>query len=68
MDFVRIIKIINIDHLLTIFTFRDNDITDAIYETFSVDDEVFGEKRTIDLKADGRNIEVTNDNKKEWVE
>lgn len=47
---------------------RDNDITDAIYETFSVEDEVFGEKVTIDLKPGGRDVEVTNDNKKEWVE
>jgi len=46
----------------------DNDITDAIYETFSVEDEVFGEKTTIDLKPNGRDIEVTNDNKKEWIE
>lgn len=46
----------------------DNDITDAIYETFSVEDEVFGEKVTIDLKPGGRDVEVTNDNKKEWVE
>ncbi|KAF4551761.1 PE3 ubiquitin-protein ligase hulA-like protein [Elsinoe fawcettii] len=46
----------------------DNDITDAIYETFSVEDEVFGEKVTIDLKPGGRDIEVTNENKKEWVE
>ncbi|KAF2223411.1 putative ubiquitin-protein ligase [Elsinoe ampelina] len=46
----------------------DNDITDAIYETFSVEDEVFGEKVTIDLKPGGRDIEVTNDNKKEWVD
>ncbi|KAF2155560.1 putative E3 ubiquitin-protein ligase hula [Myriangium duriaei CBS 260.36] len=46
----------------------DHDITDAIYETFSVEDEVFGEKVVIDLKPGGRDIEVTNDNKKEWVE
>jgi len=46
----------------------DNDITDAIYETFAVEDEVFGEKVTIDLKPGGRDVEVTNDNKKEWVE
>ena len=46
----------------------DNDITDAIYETFAVEDEVFGEKRILDLKPGGRDIDVTNDNKKEWVE
>lgn len=45
----------------------ENDITGVIYDTFSVDDEMFGEARTTDLKEDGRNIEVTEENKKEWV-
>lgn len=47
---------------------RNNDITDVTFETFSVEDEVFGEKTTIDLKPGGREISVTNENKKEWVE
>ncbi|EME84210.1 uncharacterized protein MYCFIDRAFT_163044 [Pseudocercospora fijiensis CIRAD86] len=46
----------------------DNDITDVIYSTFSVEDERFGEKVTVDLKPGGRDIEVTNENKKEYVE
>ena len=46
----------------------ENDITDILDQTFSVDDEQFGETRTIDLKPNGRNIPVTNDNKKEYVE
>ncbi|KAF2864076.1 E3 ubiquitin-protein ligase pub1 [Piedraia hortae CBS 480.64] len=46
----------------------ENDITDVIYSTFSVDDEKFGERETVDLKQDGRNIEVTNENKKEYVQ
>ena len=36
--------------------------------TFSTDDERFGETVTIDLKPNGRNIEVTNENKKEYIE
>ncbi|KAH3666134.1 hypothetical protein OGAPHI_004323 [Ogataea philodendri] len=46
----------------------DNDITDVIYETFSIEEDRFGEKVTIDLKPNGRNIEVTNENKREFVE
>jgi len=46
----------------------DNDITDVIYSTFSVEDERFGEKVTVDLKPGGRDIEVTNENKREYVE
>jgi len=46
----------------------ENDITDILDQTFSVDDEQFGETRTIDLKPGGRDIPVTNDNKQEYVE
>lgn len=46
----------------------ENDITDIIYETFSVEVDHFGEKKTIDLKPNGRDIDVTNENKKEFVE
>jgi len=34
----------------------------------SIDDERFGETVTIDLMPNGRNIEVTNANKKEYIE
>ena len=46
----------------------ENDITDVIFSTFSVEDERFGEKVTVDLKPGGQDIEVTNENKKEYVE
>lgn len=48
--------------------YRDNDIDDVLDLTFSTDDERFGETVTIDLKPGGRDIEVTNDNKREYVE
>ncbi|KAK0514382.1 hypothetical protein JMJ35_002999 [Cladonia borealis] len=46
----------------------ENDITGVIEPTFSTEDESFGEVQTIDLKPNGRNIEVTNENKKEYIE
>ena len=46
----------------------DNDVTDVIYSTFSVEDERFGEKVTVELKPGGKDIEVTNENKREYVE
>ncbi|EAU30705.1 E3 ubiquitin--protein ligase pub1 [Aspergillus terreus NIH2624] len=46
----------------------DNDIEGIIELTFAVDDEKFGERRTIDLKPGGRDIPVTNENKHEYVE
>ncbi|GAN03456.1 ubiquitin-protein ligase [Mucor ambiguus] len=46
----------------------DNDITDVLDLTFSVDDDRFGEMVTVDLKDGGRDIEVTEENKKEYVD
>lgn len=46
----------------------ENDITEAGLEmTFSVDNEEFGVVKTIDLIDDGRNVIVTNENKKEYA-
>jgi E3 ubiquitin-protein ligase NEDD4 len=47
---------------------RDNDITDVLEETFSVTEDRFGELITIDLKPGGSEIQVTEENKKEYVE
>lgn len=44
-----------------------NDITDIIDLTFSVEAEDYGQKKIIDLKPDGRNIPVTEENKQEYV-
>ncbi|KAK3995772.1 hypothetical protein QBC44DRAFT_13292 [Cladorrhinum sp. PSN332] len=47
----------------------ENDISDAMLEqTFSTEDERFGVMCVEDLKPNGRNIEVTNENKKEYVD
>ncbi|KAI9805560.1 MAG: hypothetical protein M1825_000811 [Sarcosagium campestre] len=45
----------------------ENDVED-LDMTFSTEDERFGEQLEIDLKPDGRNISVTNENKKEYVD
>jgi E3 ubiquitin-protein ligase NEDD4 len=46
----------------------NNDITDALELTFSTDDERFGEMTSIELKPGGEDIEVTNENKREYVD
>lgn len=46
----------------------ENNIEEVLELTFSTDDERFGETVTIDLKPNGRNIDVTNENKKEYIE
>ena len=46
----------------------DNEINDVLDLTFSADDDRFGEVVTVDLIPNGRDIEVTDENKKEYVE
>ncbi|OAX80052.1 E3 ubiquitin-protein ligase RSP5 [Emergomyces africanus] len=47
----------------------EHDITGVFDElTFSIDDDQFGERKTVDLLPNGSNIPVTNENKKQYVE
>ncbi|EGE79535.2 E3 ubiquitin-protein ligase hulA [Blastomyces dermatitidis ATCC 18188] len=47
----------------------EHDITGVFDElTFSIDDDQFGERKTVDLIPNGSNIPVTNENKKQYVE
>ncbi|PPQ65093.1 hypothetical protein CVT24_003054 [Panaeolus cyanescens] len=46
----------------------ENDITDVIDDTFTTTEERFGEMVTIELKPGGSDIQVTEENKKEYVE
>ncbi|KAH7399137.1 hypothetical protein DE146DRAFT_524737 [Phaeosphaeria sp. MPI-PUGE-AT-0046c] len=45
----------------------NNDITDIITETFSVEVEAFGEMQVVDLIENGRDIPVTEENKHEYI-
>ncbi|KAH8730382.1 hypothetical protein GQ44DRAFT_823136 [Phaeosphaeriaceae sp. PMI808] len=45
----------------------NNDITDIITETFSVEVEAFGEMQVVDLIENGHDIPVTEDNKHEYI-
>ncbi|KAI0506581.1 hypothetical protein F5B22DRAFT_442079 [Xylaria bambusicola] len=45
----------------------NNDITDIITETFSVEDDEFGVTKVSDLCENGRNIPVTEENKHDYV-
>lgn len=47
---------------------KDNDITDVLDLNFTVDQEVFGEIVEKELKPNGKNIPVTEKNKKEYIE
>lgn len=55
------------DYYKSLVWMLENDITGVVVETFSVEEEAFGEHKTIDLIENGQNIEVTNENKQEYV-
>ncbi|XP_065065475.1 E3 ubiquitin-protein ligase SMURF2-like [Rhopilema esculentum] len=46
----------------------DNDITNIIYQSFAVEKSSFGTLNSFELKPDGKDIPVTEENKKEYVQ
>ncbi|KAG2385835.1 hypothetical protein C9374_002984 [Naegleria lovaniensis] len=44
-----------------------NDIEDVLYYTFTQEVDEFGQRKQIELKPNGKNISVTNENKLEYV-
>ncbi|KAH6900081.1 hypothetical protein B0T10DRAFT_14649 [Thelonectria olida] len=55
------------DYYKSLCWMLDNDITDIITETFSVEDDEFGVTNVIDLIPNGREITVTEENKHDYV-
>jgi len=55
------------DYYKSLVWMLENDITDIIVETFSVEDDEFGVTKVVDLIENGRNIPVTDENKHEYV-
>ncbi|KAI1139536.1 hypothetical protein F5Y05DRAFT_411725 [Hypoxylon sp. FL0543] len=55
------------DYYKSLSWMLDNDITDIITETFSVEDDEFGVTKIHDLIPNGRNIPVTEENKHDYV-
>ncbi|KAF2428697.1 hypothetical protein EJ08DRAFT_315920 [Tothia fuscella] len=65
---VKDMESLDLEYYKSLLWILQNDITDIITETFSVETEAFGEVQTVDLKKpDGRNIPVNQDNKEEYV-
>ncbi|KAH3666429.1 hypothetical protein WICMUC_005697 [Wickerhamomyces mucosus] len=61
------LETIDLDYYKSLMWMLENDITDIIIETFSVDTDDYGEVKTIDLVPDGREISVTEENKHDYV-
>ncbi|KAI9791822.1 MAG: hypothetical protein M1816_003367 [Peltula sp. TS41687] len=64
---VKDMETLDLDYYKSLVWMLENDITDIITETFSVETEAFGETQIVDLKENGRNIPVTEANKQEYV-
>ena len=51
----------------TVLCFRENDIEDVLEHSFSVEHSSFGQVQEIELKPGGKDMCVTEENKKEYV-
>ena len=65
---VKDMETLDLDYYKSLRWMLENDITDIITETFSVQIDEFGVQKTIDLIDNGRNIPVTEENKREYVQ
>ncbi|KAH0544802.1 hypothetical protein FGG08_001031 [Glutinoglossum americanum] len=64
---IKDMETLDLDYYKSLVWMLENDITDIITETFSVETDAFGESQTIDLIPDGHNTPVTEENKHEYV-
>lgn len=65
---IKDMETLDLDYYKSLVWMLENDITDIITETFSLETDDFGEKQVIDLIDNGRNIPVTQENKEEYVQ
>ncbi|CAO3607400.1 unnamed protein product [Cunninghamella blakesleeana] len=63
----RDVEAIDPEYYKSLVWMLDNDITDVIDLTFSMEMDDFGTTKTIDLKPGGRDLPVTEQNKREYV-
>ena len=59
---------LDLDYYKSLLWMLENDITEIITETFSVETDDFGVIEVVDLTENGRNIPVTEENKHEYVQ
>ncbi|KAF2834163.1 hypothetical protein M501DRAFT_1001473 [Patellaria atrata CBS 101060] len=64
---IKDMETLDLDYYKSLLWMLENDITDLIVETFSIEADAFGETKVIDLIENGRNIPVTEENKQEYV-
>ena len=65
---IKDMESLDLDYYKSLEWILENDVTEIITETMSIESEDFGENRIIDLVENGRNIPVTEENKHEYVQ
>ncbi|CAG8513467.1 7938_t:CDS:10, partial [Acaulospora morrowiae] len=63
----RDVEAIDLEYYNSLVWMLNNDITNVVDLTFSVETDYYGQKQTIELKENGANIPVTEENKREYV-
>ncbi|CAK9440605.1 uncharacterized protein LODBEIA_P46400 [Lodderomyces beijingensis] len=58
---------LDLEYYKSLLWMLENDITDVITETFSVETDDYGEHKIIDLIENGKDIPVTEENKQDYV-
>lgn len=65
---IKDMETLDLDYYKSLLWMLENDITEIITETFSVETDDFGVTEVVDLVENGRNIPVTEENKQEYVQ
>ena len=65
---IKDMETLDLDYYKSLVWMLENDITEVITETFSIDSDDFGAKQIVDLVENGRNIPVTEMNKQEYAQ
>lgn len=65
---IKDMETLDLDYYKSLLWMLENDITEIITETFSIETDDFGVTEIVDLIENGRNIPVTEENKHEYVQ
>jgi E3 ubiquitin-protein ligase NEDD4 len=62
------IEAVDIEYYKSMKYIMDSEDVECLDMTFTSDEDVYGQKIEHELKPNGKNIKVTNENKKEFIE
>lgn len=65
---IKDMETLDLDYYKSLLWMLENDITEIITETFSVETDDFGVTQVVELVENGRNIPVTEENKHDYVQ